>query len=357
MEDQDVDFELLPDAIDEVREHLPLLEHDLHQLVRMPGAVDLVASAFRHMHTIKGDFAYCRANRIAEFVHRLEDVLQCLRARTFECSALVAEALLQSMDQVGEMMQALADRRGFDEGRRLALSELIEQLARAKAQPEADDAAREILTAAHDEWLGLAAESAQMAPPLPDNQARALALGQQLAAALAERHPAWHDRAAYQLKLVLALNRHYRRPCHPEALTLAVHWHDVALLAAPERVLGGAPLPGSGDWLGYIGHPARAAEWLLTVAPDCEEAALIVRQHHQWANGKGFPPDPARRPLHPGAQMLACADLVYERVSGLGGEEHRRGVLRAVFEVNGGLDTRFDAALINAFQAVARELG
>ncbi len=54
--------------------------------------------------------------------------------------------------------------------------------------------------------------------------------------------------------------------------------------------------------------------------------------------------------------MLACADLVHDHVAGLSGEAYRRGVLRALFEVNGGLETRFDATLINAFEVVAQTL-
>jgi hypothetical protein len=54
--------------------------------------------------------------------------------------------------------------------------------------------------------------------------------------------------------------------------------------------------------------------------------------------------------------MLACADLLHERVVGLKGEDYRRGVLRTVFDVNGGLDSHFDASVINAFQAISRDI-
>ncbi|QNM95669.1 Hpt domain-containing protein [Chitinimonas koreensis] len=357
MNADDVEFSLLPDVITEVQEHLPQLEQDLHRLVQYPDSAELLSSAFRHMHTIKGDFGYCRATPIMEFVHQLEGVLQSLRDRTFQCSALVAEALLQSMDQVPTMMMTLARTRQFDETPRGGQLRLIQLLAQAGNQAEADQAARHVLLAAHGEGLGaFELEPPPEPPPAAASVARALALGERLAAALAERRPDWHDRVAQQRALVLALNRHYPRSTDHDVLSIAVCWHDVGLLALPDELLLDFPQPGSAGWPAYAAHPERAAAWLLAVAPDCTEAARIVRQHHLGVNGKGIAAPDHPLPPHQGALMLACADLFHERVAGLTGEDYRRGVLRTLFDIGGGLDTRFDAMLINAFDAIARDL-
>lgn len=346
-----IDFELLPEVIDEVKEHLSLLEQDLHRLVQTPASIDLLSSAFRHMHTIKGDFAYCHADQTSEFVHHLENVMQSLRTRGFQCSALVAEALLQSLDQLADMMQSLLQGHEFDLPRHTMLLGLVDQLADARNQEVADQAARHILLAAHTLWQGAPEKEA---PPSAASYARALALGKQLNQALALRLPAWQNRAALQLKLVLALNAEFLNPSNIESLTLAVYWHDVGLLAMSDTILQTPPTWKSTDWPAYCSHPELAADWLLATTPDCAEAARIIRQHHQWANGAGFPASPEKRPPHQGAQMLACADLLFEHAGNQEGEAFRRGVLRTVFEANGGLDTRFDAELINVFQSVAR---
>jgi HPt (histidine-containing phosphotransfer) domain-containing protein len=353
----DVDFSLLPDVLTEVREHLPALEQDLHRLVGNPDAADLLASAFRHVHTIKGDFGYCHATPIMDFVHKLESVLQTLRDRRYQCSALVAEALLQSMDQVTAMSDVLARTGEFDTTSRDALIALIEQLAAASEQDEADQLSRRILMLAHGEWL---AEPLAVKPPVarPSDESiqRALAMGEQLASALAQRIPNWRGRTLMQGKLVLAMNERHVRAVDATALRIAVLWHDVGLLSLSDTALRKAPTPKSVNWQAYAAHPERAATWLLSIAPDCAEAAQIIRQHHLWHNGTGLPALGYPLPPHPGAQMLACADLLHDRVAGLHGEDYRRGVLRAVFDVNGGLETQFDAAVINAFQAVARDL-
>ncbi len=357
MRTADVDFSLLPEVIAEVQEHMPELERDLHRLVQTPDSADLLGSAFRHMHTIKGDFGYCRATPIIEFIHHLEGVLQSLRNRTFQCSALVAEALVQSMDQVQLMMETLEQTRQFDAKPRGAMIGLIQQLAQALNQQDADQAARYILLAAHDKNLGEAGQGGASAQPASaDSIARALGQGKLLSNALVMRQPRWRGRVAQQCALILALNQQYLHPTQVDVLTIAVYWHDVGLLAGPDTFLQSPPTPNSADWSAYATHPEQAAAWLLAIAPDCTEAAQIICQHHQWVNGAGIATPAYDASPHQGALMLACADLMFERVAGLQGEEYQRGVLRTLFDVSAGFETRFDAALINAFEAVAHGL-
>lgn len=350
MSSVEVDFAMLPEVMTEVREHLSELEHDLHKLVQTPSSNDLLSSSFRHMHTIKGDFSYCHAEPIMQFVHQLEGVLQSLRERRFQCSALIAEALIQGMDQIQDMMETLAATHQYDRTPRDTLLEQIRQLAQARSQDDADQAARHVLLALHESGF----MQAPAEPASPASITRAQHLGQQLATALEVRIPAWEGRSALQLDLVQMLNAQYQHPYNTDALTLATLWHDAGLLALPDALLQKTPLAKTPDWELYATHPERSACWLLSMAPDCAEAAQIIRQHHLGINGLGILAPEHDMPPHPGALMLGCADLLWEQVAGLSGEDFRRGVLRTLFEVNGGLETRFDAELINAFAAVAK---
>jgi len=356
MEIADIEFSLWPDVLTEVSEHLPELERDLHRLVQQPQSPELLSSAFRHLHTIKGDFGYCRANVIMNYVHKMEGVLQSLREGRFLCSPFIAEALLQSMDQVPEMMESVTRTRQYDGKSRDTLVALIEQLAQATTQEQADQIARHILLSAHGAYFEEPVSVVQTPAPSPESYARALALGEQLTAALVARQPGWAGRAEMQLDLVTRLNGQYRQQVRAESLKLAVYWHDVGMLQLPDRLWLAAPKPKTDDWASYAQHPGAAVNWLLAIAPDCTEAAQIIRQHHQWVNGFGIRAEEYEGAPHPGAMMLACADLLHERVVGLRGEDYRRGVLRAVFDVNGGLDSRFDASVINAFQAISRDI-
>lgn len=355
MEGDIVDFDLLPDVIIEVEEHLPELERNLHQLVETPDSGELLDSAFRHMHTIKGDFGYCHATPIMEYVHRLESVMQSLRSRTFACSTLVAESLLQSMDLIRDMMETLLATRQYGPGPSATLTRLIDKLAQASQQTEADDVARHILLTLHGQWREPG--EGNPAPPGPSltSAQHALALGQQLTDALAARNPAWQKRADLQQALVSALNDHYPYPTDPTTLEIAVLWHDVGLLAATDAPLQIHPQQKAEHWNDYVAHTERAANWLLSIAPDCTEAAQIIRQHHAWANGKGIVAPQYPLPVHQGAQMLACADFWFERIKDTPPEEFRRAMLRMLFDINGLLDIQFDAMLNNAFEALAHQ--
>jgi len=360
MDSTQVDFELLQEVMVDLQDRLPLLEDDLHQLERFRESPELVASAFRHVHTIKSDFAYCGAAPIADFLHRLENVLQCLRERRYLNSALIAEAVLQSLDRVRDMAMTLRNTRRFDETPLDGLLASIDELGGASSQATADQAARHVLLAAHSPGLILQVTSrwAEGAPPVLAGPAfdAALAQGKQLAQALGERYPPWQGRAQSQLEIVLSLNRHYPQPLPEPSLSLAVYWHDVAMLAQADGMFTRPPSgPKEAEWQRWTEHPAQAADWLLSVCPAAEETATMIRQHHQWADGRGFPLRGGPSPLHPGAQMLACADLFHAGVAGFSGEDYRRAALRAVFDIHGGLDTRFDALLINAFQAASPE--
>lgn len=357
MRASDVDFSLLPEVITEVQEHVGELERDLHRLVQVPESHELLSSAFRHIHTIKGDFGYCNATPIVEFIHQLESIMQSLRSRIFQCSPLVAEALIQSMDQVQVMMEFLAAKHQYDPTPRTTLIRLIQTLGQARNQADADQAARHILLAINDEMLGERGEgNVMISPANPENIARARILGSELAAALARRHKPWLERTSLQVRLVKKLNQHFLYPVDSDALELATLWHDVGLLACPDACFISQPDENTPAWDSYAAHPELAATWLLAIAPDCHEAAQIIRQHHLGFNGAGIPAPHYPLPPHPAAMMLDCADLFFDRVSGLSGEEYRRGVLRSLFDVSAGFETRFDSSLISAFEAAAREL-
>lgn len=358
---EQVDFELVQEVMTELQDRLPMLEDDLHQLVRFRESPELVASAFRHIHSIKSDFSYCQAQPIADFVHLLENVLQSLRERRFLCSPLIAEAILQSLDRVRDMALTLQQTRQFDDTPLTGLLASLDELSTAPGQNQADQAARHVLLAAHNPGVILQgtsrwAETQSADAPAPLNTDVAMLLGHQLCEALAERQPRWQQRAKAQIDLVLMLNRQYPQPMAEQPLILAVLWHDVGLLALPDLVFTTPPKPKDPLWETWTRHPERAAQWLLSVDSNCKEAAQIIRQHHQWADGKGFPLRSERDGIHPGAQMIACADAFFEGVAGLAGEDYRRAALRAVFDIHGDFYTRYDAMLINAFQAVSREL-
>ncbi|MBW2318912.1 MAG: hypothetical protein JRF24_09585, partial [Deltaproteobacteria bacterium] len=86
------------------------------------------------------------------------------------------------------------------------------------------------------------------------------------------------------------------------------------------------------------------------------EIIPMVRQHHEWFNGKGYPDGIAGEALTQGGRILAVAD-VYDAVTS--DRPYRKGMLhdRAVGIIEKGSDTQFDPNVVEAFLKVMAQGG
>ncbi|MDW8434008.1 MAG: chemotaxis protein CheA [Aquificaceae bacterium] len=82
----------------EAKEHLDNLERVLLELEREPENKDLINSAFRSMHTIKGGAGFLGLSAIVEVAHKAEDVLGKLRSGELHFSSFINDAILRSID-------------------------------------------------------------------------------------------------------------------------------------------------------------------------------------------------------------------------------------------------------------------
>ncbi|HEX6095198.1 MAG TPA: chemotaxis protein CheA [Thermoanaerobaculia bacterium] len=100
---------LLEVFAEETRERLAAMEHALLALEKNPASEDLVQEIFRAAHTIKGDASCVGFDAVMQVAHRMEDVLDRVRARTLGYSAQVATGLLRDLDALKvEVRRALA---------------------------------------------------------------------------------------------------------------------------------------------------------------------------------------------------------------------------------------------------------
>ncbi|MDW8066153.1 MAG: chemotaxis protein CheA [Aquificaceae bacterium] len=82
----------------EAREHLDNLEKLLLELERDPYNKDLINSAFRSMHTIKGGAGFLGLSAVVEVAHKAEDVLGKLRSEELRFSPHINDTILRSID-------------------------------------------------------------------------------------------------------------------------------------------------------------------------------------------------------------------------------------------------------------------
>ena len=71
--------EIIGDFLVEAKELIEKIDHELVILEKKPDDLELLNSIFRAMHTIKGTSSFIGLNKITEFTHDVENVLNKLR--------------------------------------------------------------------------------------------------------------------------------------------------------------------------------------------------------------------------------------------------------------------------------------
>lgn len=101
------DDDIRADFLAEAGELVERLGEQLIDLEQRPDDAELLGAVFRAFHTVKGGAGFLQLTPMVSLCHAGEDLLNALRARRRRVDAEVMDALLQALDAVQQMMQAL----------------------------------------------------------------------------------------------------------------------------------------------------------------------------------------------------------------------------------------------------------
>ncbi len=129
--------------------------------------------------------------------------------------------------------------------------------------------------------------------------------------------------------------------------------HDIGKVGIPEGILTKRGPLSPGEWDVMRTHPAIGAQ---IVAPIrfLGDAALVVRHHHEWFDGSGYPDGLAGDEIPLSARIFAIADSFDAMTS----DRPYRGALvldRALAEIRSGAGTQFDPEVVDVFVDLAEE--
>ncbi|MCL4746306.1 MAG: response regulator, partial [Burkholderiaceae bacterium] len=136
----DLSLEIPPDAdtqvVDHLRRELPALSAQFSTSVDriLEGSVDALGEARRIAHTLKGSAVTVGVRGVATLTHRLEDLLQLLDESHHQPAPLLAVALAEAADCLGQMTDAVAGH-GEAPDDALAVCELLGDWVRRLASP------------------------------------------------------------------------------------------------------------------------------------------------------------------------------------------------------------------------------
>lgn len=164
---------------------------------------------------------------------------------------------------------------------------------------------------------------------------------------------AGHSRRVAELArdtaMKLGLREREARDVHLAALV-----HDVGKIGFPDRMLGKPVSAYNVEELArYRRHPVDGETALMPLA-QLQNAARIVRQHHERHDGKGFPDGLAGSAIHLGARILAAASTYDNLVHG-GHSEARFTAERAAQWLKEHSGTHFDPNVVTALLQVLAE--
>ncbi len=107
--DQDFIREAMPAFISEAAEQIEAIETLLLELEEQPDNRELLDSLFRCAHTVKGSAGIFGLNRVVEFTHHVETLLDKMRDGDIGLNPDISTLLLQCNDQIKFLVDTAAD--------------------------------------------------------------------------------------------------------------------------------------------------------------------------------------------------------------------------------------------------------
>lgn len=126
--DQEFIRAAMPAFISEADEQITAIETLLLELEEQPGNRDLLDSLFRCAHTVKGSAGIFGLNRVVEFTHHVETLLDKMRDGELGLTPAISTLLLQCNDQIKFLVDTAADEAADTPEKKDERADLVVQL-------------------------------------------------------------------------------------------------------------------------------------------------------------------------------------------------------------------------------------
>lgn len=124
-------------------------------------------------------------------------------------------------------------------------------------------------------------------------------------------------------------------------------FHDIGKIGTPDSILRKAGPLTPEEQLEIMRHPLTGAKIIGTVE-ELSEAANIIRHHHEWYDGTGYPDNLQGDQIPTGSRIVAVADVYQELIS----SRVYAALMtpeQAIAELRQGSGTQFDPRVVEAF--------
>lgn len=365
--------DLFRDFLNEFEEAYHFCEVKLVELEETPEDEELIRQLFRSVHTIKGNLSFVELGVLIPILQAVEDLLAELREKKLIFNSAISDVVLLSIDKVKSIVYDLevhhcspASPSDLKEAQRL-----IHAITEHSGDAQLKACNRAILFLDPlAEIIDTASTKKESSTTLPVQR-----LDDEVAYLLAEydidvnediyffldlmkpierRSSYWSGRSTRLLKLALAMNALADSPVDAGQLTAAVLMHDISMAFLPLDLLHRST-PFNHQEKATVQNHASSCFELLSNMKNWDQAALIVYQHHERADGTGYPLGLIDKQICDGAKILAIVDtfdaITHQRAHT---EKVKRPFIRAVLEINSQSGSLFSPYWVEHFNTIAR---
>ena len=338
----EIEHHIIEEFTTEFHEAHDQIEDILLKLENQPDNNELLNNIFRHVHTVKGNLQMIGLDPISEFVHALESVLDKIRKNVLKFDRQLSDVILLSMDLTREMCDVVFTRNPLNIATARSVQGELRQIA---ASPQ-------------DKMMHHAKKIIQILDPniVEDDKVehkQDLEFFIHIAESMETRSPYWYGRTNRILQFARDMNELSGYAVNQDQLDAAIYVHDTGMAFLPLEILHKSTKLTFDELAQIRTHPSVGAD-LLARLPGWELAQDIVLQHHERADGKGYPHGIAGNNICDGAMIVAIADTFEAMTQERANREYKRPLLRAISEINSCAETQFSPKWVEIFNNVIR---
>jgi two-component system, response regulator RpfG len=360
----DLNKDILSDFMSSLYSAVESIEHDLAQLERDPSDSNLIDALLRSIHLIKSNCRLCYLDPLTDYTHQLEATVRAAQTKRVEFTALLREAFLMCVDELRISCDTLLQAGQFSDSRLRCIEQTLRCVPTSTPQEVTQLAMNIIKFVSGDmiDNIALINETAPSADTLKPAELLAMTFldnddlryFKTLAQHINGITPYWHARSENELHTVLTMNSLLAQPVDEDQLAAAVFIHDLGMAFIPKAILNKNARLNAAELETLRVHPEMAFEWLKRM-PHWQPAATMVVQHHERADGSGYPFGLKGDDICTGAQLIAVANTLFSITRERADRSYKRSLFRAVQEINRNIDTQFQPRIVDAFNAMMKQ--
>jgi chemotaxis protein histidine kinase CheA len=324
--------ELEPDILHDLKEEIfDLYESSLQNLVELeltPHDNEMQRALFRSVHTIKGDLGLVGFTPMIEVLQYLEDILDMLRKGETNYTSPLHDFVVRILDKVSTFVDDIVKegKAEYDKVAIDATSEVIKQFTQDnKAQHEVmfkqaiATFSNTINESAHQEATNKISIPKTGIPKKisPDKQAELLFF-RELIRPIEKRIGVFEGKADRIAALALYVNAYSENSIAEDQLAVACYVHDFGMAFMPEEIIKKQNSLSDMETNLLRSHVYKSTR-LLEQLTNWDEARKIIMQHHERADGSGYPLGIARDDICAGAKLLAIVETYINLVTDIEG--------------------------------------